>query len=122
LTDYSNARAMSMIYHTAAELENYTDSVGSHHVCFVAAEHNFDTYNSYSKYIFLLATLSNPTMIPVAIANFCFPIREVRAQFVLADVATGKTQVSKGLGKSDASNRVILDNFVYNQLRSYLAR
>ncbi|MCR4965417.1 MAG: M48 family metallopeptidase [Bacteroidales bacterium] len=122
LTDYSNARAMSMIYHTAAELENYTDSVGSHHVCFVAAEHNFDTYNTYSKYIFLLATLSNPTMIPVAIANFCFPIREVRAQFVLADVATGKTQMSKGLSKNEASNRVILDNFVYTQLRSYLAR
>lgn len=122
LNDYSNARAMSMTYHTANALEELMDSLGTRQVCFVAADNSFDSYSTFSKYMYLLMTLSNPLMIPVGIADFCVPVRSIHAQFVLADVLNGKTMLAKSLSDNEASARVLLDNFVYTQLRSYLAR
>ncbi|MBO4488133.1 MAG: M48 family metalloprotease [Bacteroidales bacterium] len=122
LRDYANAKAMSMTYLTASDLETFLDSVGTQQVCYVGADHRFYSFSTYNKYIYMLLTLSNPLMIPVGIAGFCVPVRTTRAQFVVADVQSGKTKMSKGLNEREASNRVLLDNFVYTQLRSYLAR
>jgi hypothetical protein len=113
---------MSMTYHTADALEEFMDSIGTRQVCFVAAENSFYSYTTFSKYMYMILTLSNPLMIPVGIADFCVPVRSIRAQFVMVDVLNGKTMLAKSLSENEASARVLLDNFVYTQLRSYIAR
>lgn len=122
LHDYANAGAMSMTYLTSDDLEEFMDSLGTHQVCYVGAVQQYHSMSSFNKYMYLILTLTNPIMIPVGIADFCVPIRNTRAQFVVADIVNGKTMVSKSLNTTEASSRVLLDNFVYTQLRNYLAR
>ncbi len=120
LNDYDNADAMSMIYFTATDMEDIIDTVGGRNVCFASAVRKLDRHRSFNKYMYTIASLTNPIMIPIAAASYAIPLYDVRAQFVVVDVLNGKTQVAKRMSMNEASARTVMDNFIYTQLRSYL--
>ncbi|MBO4581103.1 MAG: M48 family metallopeptidase [Bacteroidales bacterium] len=122
LTDYINAGAVSMIYYTSAGMENIIDTSGVRYVCYTGVRRIPDNYKSWSKYLYTVSTLAYPIMLPFALVTYAFPSYSVVAQFMMADIVTGKTKAVKFLHDEEVSARVVMDDFIYTQLRSCLTQ
>ena len=121
LNDYINAGAVSMIYYTSVDMEDIIDDTGVRYVCYTGVRRMTDSYHSWNRYLYTLSTLAYPIMLPFALGTYACPSYAVGAQFMMADIVTGKTKSANALHDETLSARVVLDDFIYTQLRSCLA-
>ena len=120
MDDLNNGNYMEMRYHTSQYMDEVAKAMGSSKICQVFVSRQVDSWFSFQKFAFLMASVPCPYLWPASLTNCVFPAYTTKSVFVITDLLTGETDVETGFVQRSVMSKAYVNGFVYSELEKYI--